>query len=108
MADPNKVDPIHQVVITDIFSFVDGGFAFTNSSLFMVLTVGLIVLAVLVGHDQHPAWGDPQRLPAHVSNDLGEPVRAPPVLRIPSARVTSEATAKPGLFHKPRTASLMS
>lgn len=42
MADPNKVDPIHQFVITDLFSFGDGGFGFTNSSLFMLLTVGLI------------------------------------------------------------------
>jgi F-type H+-transporting ATPase subunit a len=48
LADPNKVDPIHQFVITDIFSFGDGGFAFTNSSLFMVLTVGLIVLFLLL------------------------------------------------------------
>ena len=48
MADPNKVDPIHQFVITDIFSFGDGGFAFTNSSLFMVLTVGLIALFLLM------------------------------------------------------------
>ena len=48
MADPNKVDPIHQFVITDIFSFGDGGFAFTNASLFMALTVGLIVLFLLL------------------------------------------------------------
>lgn len=43
MADPNKVDPIHQFLITDIVSFGEGGFAFTNSALFMVLTVGLIL-----------------------------------------------------------------
>jgi F-type H+-transporting ATPase subunit a len=48
LADPNKVDPIHQFVITDIFSFGDGGFAFTNSSLFMVLTVGLIAAFLLL------------------------------------------------------------
>jgi F-type H+-transporting ATPase subunit a len=43
LADPNKVDPIHQFLITDIVSFGEGGFAFTNSALFMVLTVGLIL-----------------------------------------------------------------
>ena len=48
MADPNKVDPIHQFLISDIVSFGDGGFAFTNSSLFMVLTVGLILTYLLV------------------------------------------------------------
>jgi F-type H+-transporting ATPase subunit a len=48
LADPNKVDPIHQFVITDIFSFGGGGFGFTNSSLFMVLTVGLIALFLLL------------------------------------------------------------
>ncbi|GLQ17796.1 F0F1 ATP synthase subunit A [Maritalea porphyrae] len=43
MADPNKVDPIHQFAITDIFSIGGEGagfnIAFTNSSLFMVITV---------------------------------------------------------------------
>ena len=34
MADPNKVDPIHQFQITDIVSFGDGGLSFTNSALF--------------------------------------------------------------------------
>jgi len=48
LADPNKVDPIHQFLISDIVSFGDGGFAFTNSSLFMVLTVGLILTYLLV------------------------------------------------------------
>ncbi|UJQ95833.1 F0F1 ATP synthase subunit A [Mariluticola halotolerans] len=46
MADPNKVDPIHQFGIETLFSFGggDGGslIAFTNSSLFMVLTVVVI------------------------------------------------------------------
>jgi len=48
VADPNKVDPIHQFAITDVFSTGEGGFAFTNSALFMVLTVGLIII-YLVG-----------------------------------------------------------
>lgn len=48
MADPNKVDPIHQFLITDIVSFGDGGFAFTNSALFMVLTVGVILTYLLL------------------------------------------------------------
>lgn len=48
MADPNKVDPIHQFLITDIVSFGEGGFAFTNSALFMVLTVGLILAFLLL------------------------------------------------------------
>jgi len=47
VADPNKVDPIHQFAITDVFSTGDGGFAFTNSALFMVLTVGLIIIYML-------------------------------------------------------------
>lgn len=47
MADPNKVDPIHQFAITDIVSFGEGGFSFTNSALFMVLTVGVIVAYLL-------------------------------------------------------------
>ena len=47
MADPNKVDPIHQFGITNIFSTGEGGFAFTNSALFMVLTVGLIIIYLL-------------------------------------------------------------
>jgi F-type H+-transporting ATPase subunit a len=48
VADPNKVDPIHQFGLTNIFSFGgEGGFAFTNSALFMVLTVGLIVIFLL-------------------------------------------------------------
>lgn len=46
MADPNKVDPIHQFDIVSLFSFGGSsegtGLAFTNSALFMVLTVGLI------------------------------------------------------------------
>ena len=40
MADPNKVDPIHQFLITDIVP-LGGGFSFTNSALFMVLVVAL-------------------------------------------------------------------
>ncbi|RYE07882.1 MAG: F0F1 ATP synthase subunit A [Hyphomicrobiales bacterium] len=47
MADPNKVDPIHQFLITDIVRFGEGGFSFTNSALFMVLTVG-VILAYLI------------------------------------------------------------
>ncbi|MBL8596504.1 MAG: F0F1 ATP synthase subunit A [Devosia sp.] len=48
MADPNKVDPIHQFLITPVVSFGEGGFAFTNSALFMVLTVGLILAYLLL------------------------------------------------------------
>ena len=47
MADPNTVDPIHQFAITDIVSLGDGAASFTNASLFMVLTVGAIVLYLL-------------------------------------------------------------
>ena len=47
MADPNKVDPIHQFAITDVFSTGEGGFALTNSGLFMILTVGLISIYLL-------------------------------------------------------------
>ncbi len=42
MADPNKVDPIHQFLITDVVRFNDS-FALTNSGLFMALTVGVIL-----------------------------------------------------------------
>ncbi len=42
MADPNIVDPIHQFAITDIVPFGDSGLGITNSSLFMILTTGLI------------------------------------------------------------------
>jgi F-type H+-transporting ATPase subunit a len=42
LAEPNTVDPIHQFDITDIVAFGDSGVAFTNSALFMVLTVGVI------------------------------------------------------------------
>lgn len=48
MADTNKVDPIHQFAITDIFSTGDGGFGLSNSALFMVLTVGAISLYLLL------------------------------------------------------------
>jgi len=48
LADPNKVDPIHQFGLTNIVSFGEGGISFTNSSLFMVLTVGLICLYLLL------------------------------------------------------------
>jgi F-type H+-transporting ATPase subunit a len=47
VADPNKVDPIHQFAITDVFSTGEGGFALTNSGLFMILTVGLISIYLL-------------------------------------------------------------
>jgi len=40
LADPTKVDPIHQFALSDIVLL--GEFSFTNSSLFMVLTTGLI------------------------------------------------------------------
>jgi F-type H+-transporting ATPase subunit a len=48
LADPNKVDPIHQFALTDIISFGEGGPSFSNSSLFMVLTVGVICLYLLL------------------------------------------------------------
>jgi F-type H+-transporting ATPase subunit a len=48
LADPNKVDPIHQFALTDIISLGEGGLSFSNSSLFMVLTVGLICLFLLL------------------------------------------------------------
>ena len=43
MADPNKVDPIHQFHINKLIDLQVGGldFSFTNSSLFMVVTVVL-------------------------------------------------------------------
>ncbi|MAW87341.1 MAG: F0F1 ATP synthase subunit A [Phyllobacteriaceae bacterium] len=43
MADPNKVDPIHQFHINKLIDLQIGGldFSFTNSSLFMVVTVVL-------------------------------------------------------------------
>lgn len=42
MADPNKVDPIHQFQITKIFSLGENGPALTNSGLFMIIAVILI------------------------------------------------------------------
>lgn len=42
MADPNKVDPIHQFQITKIFSLGENGPALTNSGLFMIIAVVLI------------------------------------------------------------------
>ena len=48
MAESNTVDPIHQFAITDIVSFGEDSVAFTNSSLFMVLTVGAICLYLLL------------------------------------------------------------
>lgn len=48
MAVQDKVDPIHQFALTDIISFGDGGISFSNSSLFMVLTVGVICLYLLL------------------------------------------------------------
>ncbi len=47
MADPTKVDPIHQFGINTILPLGDS-FAFTNSSLFMVATVGLILTYLLL------------------------------------------------------------
>ena len=47
MADPNKVDPIHQFLITDVVP-LGGGFSLTNSALFMVLTVGVIGLYLIL------------------------------------------------------------
>jgi F-type H+-transporting ATPase subunit a len=47
LADPNKVDPIHQFLITDIVP-LGGGFSFTNSALFMVLIVGVIGLYLIL------------------------------------------------------------
>jgi F-type H+-transporting ATPase subunit a len=46
LADPNTVDPIHQFEITEFLALRDG-VAFTNSSLFMVATVGSICLYLL-------------------------------------------------------------
>jgi F-type H+-transporting ATPase subunit a len=43
LADPTKVDPIHQFGITNVFSFGEGGFALTNSGLFMVISVVAIL-----------------------------------------------------------------
>jgi F-type H+-transporting ATPase subunit a len=48
LADPNKVDPIHQFAISDIISIGEGGLSFSNSSLFMVLTVGVICAFLLL------------------------------------------------------------
>jgi F-type H+-transporting ATPase subunit a len=42
LADPNKVDPIHQFQITNIISFGENGPALTNSGLFMIIAVILI------------------------------------------------------------------
>jgi F-type H+-transporting ATPase subunit a len=47
LAESDTVDPIHQFAITDIVSFGDGA-GFSNSALFMVLTVGLIVAYLLL------------------------------------------------------------
>jgi F-type H+-transporting ATPase subunit a len=47
LADPNKVDPIHQFQITDVVSFGDS-FSLTNSALFMVLSVGVIGLYLIL------------------------------------------------------------
>jgi len=43
LADPNKVDPIHQFEIKDIFSLGENGPTLTNSALFMIVAVVLIV-----------------------------------------------------------------
>jgi F-type H+-transporting ATPase subunit a len=42
----NPIEPIHQFQITELFP-LGGGFAFTNSALFMILTVGAIGLFLL-------------------------------------------------------------
>jgi F-type H+-transporting ATPase subunit a len=42
LADPNKVDPIHQFAIEPVLRLGEGGPVLTNSALFMLLTVGLI------------------------------------------------------------------
>jgi F-type H+-transporting ATPase subunit a len=47
LANPDTVDPIHQFAITDIVSFGDGAASLTNASLFMILTVAVIVLYLL-------------------------------------------------------------
>jgi len=47
LADPNKVDPIHQFLITDVVP-LGGGFSLTNSALFMVLTVAVIGLYLIL------------------------------------------------------------
>lgn len=47
MADTNTVDPIHQFEITDIVAFGEGGISFTNSALFMSLTVGVILVFLI-------------------------------------------------------------
>lgn len=50
--DPNKVDPIHQFEITNIFSLggSEGGsqIAFTNSALFMMITVAIIAAFLIL------------------------------------------------------------
>ena len=46
MADPTKVNPIHQFEINHIFD-LGGGVSLTNSALFMVLTVGVICIYLL-------------------------------------------------------------
>ncbi len=51
MADPSRVDPIHQFVIYDIVRFGEG-VSFTNSALFMVLTVGVIIGYLLLSTSQ--------------------------------------------------------
>jgi F-type H+-transporting ATPase subunit a len=44
LADPTRVDPIHQFGITNVFSFGgEGAFALTNSGLFMVISVVVIL-----------------------------------------------------------------
>lgn len=47
MEESGRVDPIHQFLISDVVRFGEG-FSFTNSALFMVLTVGLILLFLLL------------------------------------------------------------
>ena len=56
MADPDRVDPIHQFTISPIVDLgTIGGmqFAFTNSSLYMVVTVVLITGFLLVATASH-------------------------------------------------------
>jgi F-type H+-transporting ATPase subunit a len=47
LADPNTVDPIHQFAISDLIP-LGNGFSFTNSSLFMLVTVGVISTYLLL------------------------------------------------------------
>jgi len=47
LEESGRVDPIHQFLISDVLRFGEG-FSFTNSALFMALTVGVILLFLLL------------------------------------------------------------